>query len=92
MLHTDSVLFHAIVESSQDPDPYRAMRYRPFAPTARLRAGSFLAKANVIPVQSLGSGLRRPLHAAVALLANAFQPLLPKRLTAAGTCSTPACC
>lgn len=94
MLHTDSVLFHAIVSSSQDPEPYRAMRFTPFAPTAKLRSGSFLAKANLVPVRGVGifSGWHRPLRAALALIPDALQPVLPKRLAAASTCcATPGC-
>ncbi len=93
MLHTDSALFHAIVGANQDPDPYQAMRYRPFAPTARLRAANVLAKAQTPSVQGIhAGGLLRRIHAVFALATSKVQALRLRQTTAGVACCAPACC
>jgi hypothetical protein len=71
MLRADDALIYEFIHAAHDPDPRRAVRFRPFAPA--------LAPARVAdaPMRWTARGDAKPITAFVGRLAEPFRRLLP---------------
>lgn len=83
MLNGDNPLVHHIIASFNDPDPDRALRYRPFVyDTARQRQQFAFPRPQRVSA----------LHTQVAATIAAIQRWVRPSRAVTAPCCTPACC